>query len=110
MAKPYKILNAATATGAGSAFDLGDAASVFTMQVVLTGAPATDTTKLEGSLDGTNWFDLTGLTLSAAGAVTNSADAGVHFATRYVRANVTTLTGGTAPTVSVWLAVNSLQK
>lgn len=107
---PYRILNAATATGAGTASDMGCAMSVFTAQYIVTGAPSAVAAKLEGSLDGTNWFDLTGLNVTAAGAVTNSADAGVHFAVRYVRANVTTLTGGTAPTVSVWLAQNMLQK
>lgn len=104
MTYPERILTAATATGAGPVRDLGGTYVVFTAQYIVTGAPSALAAKLEGSLDGATWFDLTGLNVTAAGAVTNSADAGVHYAVAYVRANVVTLTGGTAPTVSVWLA------
>lgn len=92
-------LNAATATGAGTDFDFGGIFASWTVQGVITGAPTGLVFKVEGSLDGTNWFDL----------VTNSGNAGGGYSVtgkpaRYARANLTTLTGGTAPTVTAYIA------
>lgn len=104
MAVPTKILDAATATGAGAALDLSGVVSTFTMQTIVTGAPSAFGVKLEGSLDGVVFFDITSMAVTAVGGKTNNDPAGVTFGVRYVRANVTSLTGGTAPTVTVWLA------
>lgn len=93
------ILNKAAATGAGSAVDLGFARGTFTTQTVVTGAPASVSCKLQGSLDGTNWSDLTTST-----STTGDQQYAVDKPQKYVRANLGTLTGGTAPTVTVYVA------
>lgn len=104
-------LNAATATGAGISADLYVPHAVHSMQVVVTGAPATCKVDLEGSMDRTNWKVLTtwDVTVQSSGdIITASAFAGTGIkaypAVPYVRANLTTLTGGTAPTVTAMIA------
>lgn len=89
-------LAAVTGTGVGGVVDLGVSASKFTMCYTITGAPATVSLKLQGSHDATNWFDIATSTATASGA-TSSFDL---FVARYLRANLGTLTGGTAPTVT----------
>ena len=100
----HTLLNAATATGAGAAqktFSIPEAHSV---QVTMGGTVVATavTVALEGSLDGTFWQALATHALvageiSAEGALFHV----VNSPTKYVRANLTTLTGGTAPTVTV---------
>lgn len=102
---PFKLLDAATSTGPGSPVDLGGVADVFTMQTVNTGSPDTVSLNVQGSVDGVNFFNLSSLN-SNSGPGTNgpSSSTGSRFLVRYVRANLTALTGGTSPTVTVWLA------
>jgi predicted RNA-binding protein YlqC (UPF0109 family) len=101
----YKSLNAVTSTGAGSSNDYSGLVMYHTVQVTYTGSPTAVTVDLEGTLDGTTWFQL----------ATHPADAGeitangfmFHVIDRVVlatRANLTTLTGGTAPTVTGFVA------
>lgn len=97
------ILDAVTATGAGGSFNVpekptGGQFPAFTWQIVITGSPTSITANLEGSLDGTNWFQLD--------TYTGSANAMQHVANKpvaFIRGNLVTLTGGTSPTVTVQL-------
>lgn len=85
-------LNAVVATGASPSIDLGQAFASHTMQTVVTGAPTVSAT-LQGSLDGTNWATLA-TTTSATGDMQHAVDKPV----RFLRVNLGTFTGGTAPT------------
>jgi len=102
---PTTLLNAAAATGAGAEFAVpvipaGGLASNFTWQTVVTGSPASISTTLEGSNDGTNWTVLDTST-ATTGEVRSIANTPVAF----IRANLGTLTGGTSPKVSVIVQV-----
>lgn len=73
-----------------------------TYQATITGTPTAVTVVIEGSLDGTNYTAInthafTAGELTATFAMFSVIDNPVS----YIRANVTVLTGGTAPTVSV---------
>ena len=98
------LLTAAAATGAGTAQsiqpqesnpqrtrDLDAVASV-----ALTGAPTEAQVAVEGSFDGATWFVMAAFdaALITEFAVPNSP-------VKYVRGNVLTLVGGTAPTVTL---------
>lgn len=105
-------LNAATGTGAGTSvavpYDVSDTASIGVWQTT-TGTPTTATTTIQFSCDnGTTWFNH-GTTLSTNGA-TNTGMA-VYQAppgATHVRANLTTLSGGTAPTVTTQIGVRTV--
>lgn len=90
------LLNAATGTGAGAALNLYDTHHIFTFYKRVTGVFTALALSYEGSLDGTNWFQL---------GTDNTTGAGVTFVVdkpvRYVRANVTTFTDGTNVSVDV---------
>lgn len=87
-----------TATGTSVVGILPSVMKTFTMQTVATGG-ATVSVKLQGSVNGTDWFDL-----ATSTSATGDAQHAVDKPARYVRANLGTLTGGTAPTVRVWVA------
>jgi hypothetical protein len=90
-------LNAVTATGAGQEFN-GPAGMLngFTWSVVVTGSPTACVVNLEGSInDGTNWF-----TLDTSSATTSEMRHVVNKDVQLIRANLATLTAGTAPTVT----------
>lgn len=96
----FTSLNAAAATGAGIANEMFGPRNIHTMQVIVTGAPSAAVVNLEGSADGgTTWgklatFDLTAGNIS--GDFVTASDASVN----RIRANLSTLTGGTSPTVT----------
>jgi len=74
----------------------------YTVQVNVTGAPTAIELTLEGSLDGRTYFSLqdyvfTAIDISAQAAMFHLVNKPVT----HRRVNITTLTGGTAPTVSV---------
>ena len=94
--RPFVALSAATATGASGGVDLTWCASNASIILTVTGAPTAVSVNLEGSLDGTNWVVLKTLTAAGVGSST-----GVPV--RFIRANLTTLTGGTTPTVTALL-------
>jgi hypothetical protein len=97
---PTTSLNAATATGAGPVVDLGVVRSSHTLQTTVTGAPTGVSVNLEGSLAvGGPWAVLANSTSTTGDVQTASGKA-----VRYVRANLVTLTGGTAPTVTALIA------
>ncbi len=88
------ILSSATATGPGQAWAVPLRAAGqfgrYTWQVIPTGTFTALTVTLEGSLDGATWFTLDTINSVTGGAASVSA-APVNF----LRANVTTFTGGT---------------
>lgn len=83
------LLSAVTGTGAGTAADLGDVRDEFSLLVSTTGSPTFSVT-FQGSIDSTGWFTLG----SAVVAVTSGTSVTGTLA-RYVRANLTALSGGT---------------
>ena len=91
-----KILNAATATGAGSGYPTDRIYADHGWMIVVTGAPTAVSVTLQGSLDGINWvtLDTSTITTSEIRFVTGKPVV-------QVRANLGTLTAGTSPTVSV---------
>lgn len=97
---PYTSLNAATSTGPGTVFDLGVVRSSHTLQTSTTGAPTGVTVTMEGSLASTGPW----VTLVTSTSTTGDVQTGSGKAVRYVRANLTVLTGGTAPTVTALIA------
>ena len=96
-------LNAATATGAGTAFDLGVGHAKFGFQAKHTGGPTSVIVDLEGSVNGNDWFSLG--TWDSASQRNGDIVFVVDKPVVHVRGNLTTLTGGSSPTVSAWLAV-----
>lgn len=89
-------LSAVTSTGAGSSNSLGSGLEKHTWEIVVTGAPATVSITLQGSIDGTNWY-----TLDTSTTTTSEMRHVVNKPVRFIRANLGTLTGGTSPTVTV---------
>lgn len=87
-----------TGVGATTMRSLGGVAVAHTAELIVTGGPATCTYRLQGSRDNVTWFHI-----SAADIVcTTSTVAFVAAApATYVRGNLLTLTGGTAPTVTL---------
>lgn len=94
---------ALTATGNTATFDVGKALpSNHAWLAVVTGGPATCTISMQGTIDGTTYDTASGpitCTSSAYFYVSGKAYSGV-------RANLTALTGGTSPTVTVYYVGN----
>lgn len=91
-----------TATGVTNYADLQIAAHTHTIQAVVTGGPAACSIQLEGTLDdpstsAADWADLSGSQTCTSTVTFHVIDRAV----RGVRANLTALSGGTAPTVTV---------
>ena len=97
------LLNAATATGAGPVITRRDLPSIHTVQATMGGTVVATAVvlDLEGSLDNSTWFSITSYTFDAADITAEAAM--FHQANkpvRFIRLNLTTLTGGTAPTIT----------
>ena len=96
-----KLLDAATTTGASPRWNASG--SIYhTVQVNITGSPTAVTVDLEGSLDDNTYFTLashsmTSSELTASAAMFHVETKRVH----YIKTNVTTLTGGSSPTVTI---------
>ena len=98
----YLMLDAATATGAGSAIGFKQMQENVTFQVDITGAPTAVTVDIEGSVDGTPAAQLAQHAMTAGELTATTAI--FHISGKpvgNVQANVTALTGGTSPTVTV---------
>lgn len=100
MPVPFKSLDGAAVTGVGATHDLEGSLANHTMTVVITGAPTSLNVDLEISHDSVNWIAVG--TASGSGAF--KLVRGTVTVARYVRANLTVLTGGTAPTVTAYVA------
>jgi hypothetical protein len=109
------LLNAVIATGAGPAFAMplspnvqrGGFIQSMAWQINTTGAPSGLSVTLQGSLDGVNWFSIGSAVTSDTLTVINlaNANAGPY---AFIRANLTTLTGGTTPSVTVLLTLGTI--
>lgn len=94
-AMPALKMDRLTANGSTSAINLGHVCKTFTFQTVVTGTPTSFTLTYQGSLDGVNWFTL-GTSTATAGDAQHIVDKPAMF----VRATLSALTGGTAPSVT----------
>lgn len=90
------------ATGPGTAFDMINCRNNHTMVVTSGAGVSAGVVQLQGSLDGTNWFNM----LGTSSVTTNAASTTfppvhiVNSAVRFLRANITTIiTGGTITAV-----------
>jgi len=115
---PWVALDAVTIEGTtSSVVDLGGVSNEFTLNVVATGNETVAFTKLdvrlEGSLDGEDWYSLLGTSSSIFAAKQNlttedeSRTKRPH--ARYVRVRLAELAGGTSPTVSAQVAVGKIR-
>jgi hypothetical protein len=84
------LLAAVAVPTVGATFDTTYLLSKHTWEIVITGAPANETTLLEGSINGANWY-----TLDTSNTVTAEMRHVVNKPVRYIRANCTVLPGGT---------------
>lgn len=80
-------------------WDCASAYQCASITTVVTGAPASTTVVLEGTLDGTNWFTVATSTNVGSSPVTNYGSAMQPFTS--LRARCTAVSGGTSPTISV---------
>jgi hypothetical protein len=92
---PFTSLDAATSPGAGSVRDLEGSLFHHTVLVWATGEPSAVRVDFYGSHDGDNWFNF---------GNTTGAPLSVDRVVRYVRADLTTLTGGTSPALTATIA------
>lgn len=95
------LLSAKTATGVDTTrvVALDRVCRSFTMYKTIVGVFSALVVALEGSIDGTNWFSI-GTDSTTAAGVTHVADKPCLF----LRANVTTFTGGTSVSADVIVA------
>jgi len=93
---PNISLNAVGSTGAGTATSFGGVLTPrHTWTVKTTGSPTAVTVNFEGSIDNVDWF-----TLDSSTATSSEMRHVVNKPVLFVRCNLTTLTGGTSPTVT----------
>lgn len=98
----FKLLNSVTLIGESNSIPFRKITKGHTIQIDITGAPTAITVDLEGSLNNTTWAVLitspmSAAELTAAVSLSHIEDKPV----RYIRVNLTTLTGGSSPTVTV---------
>lgn len=89
------LLDAATATGAGTAYWLGFLPSNHTWEVSYTGTASAVDVKLQGSIDNSSWFDLDTYDTASTPTMRHVVNKPVN----YIRANLVTFTNGTTMTV-----------
>jgi hypothetical protein len=99
MSLPFTSLDAVTSVGPGTARDLGGLVSRHTALLWSTGGPSI-TAVIEGSHDGTNWVRISSNNMAGPISVVSATD----YQVRYVRANLTAMSGGSSPTVTVTIA------
>jgi hypothetical protein len=105
---PFISLDGATATGPGEAHDLGGVYDHHTIVASQTGSPSSVQVVFEGSHDGQTWISLASLSFSSGPASATVPTTAVPGAlVRFVRANLTTLSGGSSPTVTATIASDS---
>jgi hypothetical protein len=92
------LLNAVTATGASTAYELAKSKRM-TFFITGTGGTVGATVQVQTSADNTNWSTIETVTLSAA-TTTSVALVGVMY--RYVRVNVSAYTAGSITAVLGW--------
>jgi hypothetical protein len=104
----YKLLDAASATGAGLKQTYPAIYKDWTCQMNITGAPTEVVVRLEGNLAGSYYTEMITWTLSTDttyNAITGQGMFGVAgMPARQVRLNIVTITGGTSPRVTGYCA------
>ena len=100
----YVLLNAATGTGAEAAKVVKQAYKSWGCDVEITGGPTAVVVRVEGN-QGTTIYDPTGMAEFTMSAGQLAAGIGtfeiVEHTVKNIRGNLITLTGGTAPTVTL---------
>ena len=100
----YLLLDAVTSTGAGTAKVVKQAYKSWGCDVEITGSPTAVVVRVEGN-QGTTIFDPTGMAEFTMDAGQLAAGIGtfeiVEHTVKNIRGNLITLTGGTAPTVTL---------
>ncbi|MCK5643393.1 MAG: hypothetical protein KAJ19_21465 [Gammaproteobacteria bacterium] len=100
----YLLLDAVTSTGAETAKVVKQAYKSWGCDVKITGGPTAVVVRVEGN-QGTNIFDPTGMAEFTMDAGQLAAGIGtfviVEHTVKNIRGNLITLTGGTAPTVTL---------
>jgi hypothetical protein len=97
---PLPSLTNVSAVGAGTALDSGIARAYHAMVVTTSAGVTGGVVQLQGSLDGTNWFNLPGTSSVTTSAASTTTAATATCAARFIRAAVTTaITGGTVSAV-----------
>jgi hypothetical protein len=100
----WTLTGTGTTTSVSAIEPLTGKSSVYhTLQVATTGSNTVCTVRLEGSLDGTHFWDLSGSQDCAATAASGGNGAMFHVdgkPARYVRASILTWTGGTSAAIT----------
>ena len=101
---PFVSINAVTTPTTGLYVSFNACRQYSSMQVSYTGAPTTVTVNLLGTLDGQNWFQLAQYS-GGSGESGKSGDIvwGTAMPVIAINAVLTTLSGGSAPTVTATL-------
>jgi hypothetical protein len=81
----------ATLTAAGTTSPVWADANFHTVAVVVSGSPGACSVRLEGSLDNSNWFDVSGSQTCTSSTMFHVDGKPLH----YIRMNLLTWTGGT---------------
>lgn len=94
-----KTFTAQTATGATATSGLMRGIPVYhTIELIVTGGPAACTYRLQGTRDGTTWYNISAADITCT-ATTVAFETGKPAVS--VRGNLLTLSGGTSPTVTL---------
>lgn len=99
MSVQFTSLAAVTSTGAGAALRLYGHRGMHSMQVTFTGSPTGVKVNIEGRIDGANYATI-GTFDTAAGNVSGDIVSVTNANIDDIRANLVTLSGGAAPTVT----------
>lgn len=97
---PFVSLDAETGTGPGAVRDLETVLTQHRGVGTVSGSPSTLEVHLEGSLDGETWYSM-GTSASTGPVFALTAFASFACPARFVRANVTAISGGSSPAVTV---------
>jgi hypothetical protein len=91
---PFTSLSAVSAVSNGSGVDGGVCRMNHAMAVTTSAGVASGVVQLQGSFDGTNWFNMPGSSSVTTNAATTTFAATVTCPARFVRAAITTIIGG----------------
>ena len=89
---------AQTAVGQTTGRGMRGIAAQHTIELITTGAPTGCTYRLQGSRDNVTWFNISAADITCT---TSTVAFEANKPTAYVRGNLLTLAGGTAPTVTL---------
>lgn len=96
-----RLLDSTSTTGVSPEWNLGSGCFMHTVQSTSTGNPSAVVLELEGSLDGVTWYQLAEHSWTAS-EISNQQSM-FHVTSKlvsYARLNLTTLSGGSSPTIT----------